>query len=295
MQNSIEEPNTTLPEPPPGASTWRDMLTGALGFILGGIAMLLVAFLGGRLLPIRSLLGLLPQEQVLQKLLWGIFLFLFLLILGGVAQGVLVGLTLLRIDRQAPRRRYILSGSLTFGLLQALLLVLFLLILALLYFYNNNADVRPRGVTVLLGGYGLLYGLLIGLLLGLTSVGWRHFWRVMLAAMLGYLLGGVATGLLLWLSGRLAGQGYRITGLLFLLAAVVALHFFGGASLGWEYHRLSRKRQSDGSLPGKAEPGSGAGSALPIADRLHRGPLRYHAPDPLRRHQARQSLHHAAV
>ena len=53
MQNSIEEPNTTLPEPPPGASTWRDMLTGALGFILGGIAMLLVAFLGGRLLPIQ--------------------------------------------------------------------------------------------------------------------------------------------------------------------------------------------------------------------------------------------------
>ena len=225
------------------------MLTGALGFILGGIAMLLVAFLGGRLLPIRSLLGLLPQEQVLQKLLWGIFLFLFLLILGGVAQGVLVGLTLLRIDRQAPRRRYILSGSLTFGLLQAVLLVLFLLLLALLFFYNNNADVRPRGVTVLLGGYGLLYGLLIGLLLGLTSVGGRHFWRVMLAAMLGYMLGGIATGLLLWLSGRLAGQGNRIIGLLFLLAAVVALHFFGGASLGWEYNRLARKRLAGGSLP----------------------------------------------
>jgi phosphatidylserine/phosphatidylglycerophosphate/cardiolipin synthase-like enzyme len=249
MEITSAEPSKPVPPPPPGSSTWRDMLTGALGFILGGIALLLVAFLGGRLLPINSLLGMLPQEQLLQKLLWGIFLFLFLLFLGGVAQGVLVGLTLARIDRLAPRRRYIVAGVVTFGLLQALLLLVFILILALLYFYNNNADVRARGLAVLFGGYGLLYGLLIGLLLGLTSVGWRHFWRVMLAAIFGYLLGGVATGLLLWLSGQLAGQGYRIAGLLFLLGAVVALHFFGGALLGWEYHRLARKRQAGGTLP----------------------------------------------
>ena len=242
-----------VPEPSPALQAasplWRDILTGAAGFILGGIALLLVLLLGSRLLPFKWLAGFLPQEQVLQKLLFGIFLFFLLLVLGGVAQGVVVGLTLHRIDRLATQRRYILAGGVTFGLLQALLLILFILVLALVFVFNNNADVSSKGLAFLFGVYGLIYGLLIGLLLGVTSVGWRHFWRVLLAAVVGYLLGGVATGYLLWFSGRLTDQGYRFAGLLFVLGAAVALHFFGGGLLGWEYHRLARKRQEDGALP----------------------------------------------
>lgn len=225
------------------------MLTGAGGFILGGIAMLLVVLVGSRLMPFRWLAGLLPQEQPLQKLLFGIFLFLFLLVLGGVAQGLVVGVTLKRIDPLALRRRYLFSGGVTFGLLQAVLLLLFVLILVLLFVFNNNADVNLKGLVFLFGVYGLVYGLLISLLLGLTSVGWRHFWRVLLAGVAGYLLGGIATGLLLWLSGRFTDQGYRIAGLLLLVAMAVALHFFGGGLLGLEYHRLARRRQETGSLP----------------------------------------------
>ena len=125
----------------------------------------------------------------------------------------------------------------------------FILILALLFVYNNNADVNPKGLAFLFGVFGLIYGLLISLLLGLTSVGWRHFWRVMLAGVAGYLLGGIATGLLLWLYGRATDQGYRIAGLLLVLAMAIALQFFGGGLLGWEYHRLARKRQEGGALP----------------------------------------------
>jgi len=86
-------------------------LTGVIGFwlgsILGNIFTYLIAVSG----IAGWILGFIPQEQILNRLLFAIVLAFITVCLGGVAAGVFNGWALNRIDTGGDRRRFMIGAG----------------------------------------------------------------------------------------------------------------------------------------------------------------------------------------
>jgi hypothetical protein len=232
------------PNPPAQNKNWKNTLNGALGFSLAGILAPLLAIALFRLLPLGRLIKSIGQTQALIALLWTVFIVLFVLVVAGAIQGLIIGYTLSRIDPLASQRRYLLAGAVGSGLIFAPLALVFFLLAVLISIFNNNADVSVRSFILFFGLFGVLNGLLFGALFGLIGVGWRHFWRYWLAALGGYTLGGMLLGLSIWLAARADAQDSRLLGILAVIGILVGMPALAGAAMGWTAGWFDRRRQT---------------------------------------------------
>jgi MFS family permease len=152
------------------ASSWRIFLTGLAGFLLAALVGVLAGFAFFRLGIYQFLINLVPEDQPLVRILSALFLVFAGMGLAGAAYGVVAGLTLLQIDPQGSRRRYILGGAFAYGITYGILLIPVLLLISLIGQYNQGSAKDPASFITLFGLIGLVFGLLSGLVLSLITV-----------------------------------------------------------------------------------------------------------------------------
>jgi phosphatidylserine/phosphatidylglycerophosphate/cardiolipin synthase-like enzyme len=146
---------------------------------------------------IRLIAGLIPDSQPFIQILFGIFLFLGTIGLGGALAGVLGGQAISRFSAATSESRFEWRGAISFFFAQALMAIPTLAILAVVSFFNQDIDVNYGKLPIIFSLVGLLYGLIGGLLFGLLTADLRRTFWITLAAMAGFGAGGLLLGLVL--------------------------------------------------------------------------------------------------
>jgi len=233
----------------PAKGPGHSILFAALGFGLSGVAGVLLAVFLFQSGIADWIVNLVSQAQPGQRLLVAIMLVITSLALSGAVVGGIGGWLLSLIDPLAVRKRYVLSGIVTFGLAQTLVVSLSIVLLVVLGIYYNNIDTQAFHMVLLFTIFGLTYGIIVGLIFGFSSVGFKYGWSVLLASMVGGLVGGALSGLLLNVfigAVRIGDQRlnyWLIIGIVFVFFGVM------GAPLGMLYAWFSRQRVLSGQLP----------------------------------------------
>ncbi len=204
-----------------------------------GLGYLIIYFLlRGPL--VRAMTTLVADDQPFIRVLLGIFLFLGVIGLAGALSGALGGYALSRFSDAATEKRFMRRGALSFYVAHALMALPALAIVAFVAFFNQDIDVSPAKLPVLLGVIGLLYGLIAGLLMGLQTAGLRRTLWVTVASIIGFGLGGLLLGLLLRGAAALEPGFWR------QMAVAVGFFLFGGAGgllLAFVYQGYQEHRQ----------------------------------------------------
>jgi hypothetical protein len=101
----------------------RSAITGVIGFwlgsILGNIFTYLIAISG----IVGWIVGFIPQEQILVRLLFAIVLAFLTVGLGGAVAGVFNGWALNRIDTGGDRRRFMVGAGYAYAVGHGILLI----------------------------------------------------------------------------------------------------------------------------------------------------------------------------
>jgi len=141
----------------------RSAITGVIGFwvgsMLGNIFTYLIAISG----IVGWMVGFIPQDQILVRLLFAIVLAFLTVGLGGAAAGVFNGWVLNRIDTGGDRRHYLVGAGYAYFVVHGILLLPILLLISLLGLYNNGPRIQPQAYLLLFSLLGLIYGLIISL------------------------------------------------------------------------------------------------------------------------------------
>jgi MFS family permease len=237
-------------------SRWRIFLNGLTGFLLAALVGVLAGFVFFRLGIYRFLIGLVPADQPLVRIVIALLLVFAGVALAGAAYGILSGVTLQRVDPQGSRRRYILGGAFAYGITYGILFIPSLLLIALLGQYNQGSSKDPASFIALFGLIGLAFGLLSGLALALVTVKVRYGWLPLLSSTLGGLAGGMLLGIVIWRHTFFLSQPTRQLQLLVFLI-FFALTFAGlvGGLLALAFDWVKRKR--DTRADRKVEPRRG--------------------------------------
>jgi len=230
-------------------SPGHSILFAALGFGFAGVAGVLTAVLLFRSNAVGWIIGLVNEDQPLQRLLLAIVLFIVGMALSGAVTGGLGGWLLSLVDPRAYRRRYVWSGAVAFSIPQAGIVSIALLLMSLLGLYYNNIDTRLLNFVAPFAIFGLAYGMVVGLVFGFASVGFKYGWSVLLATMLGGLIGGALVGALVNTSVGAVRMGDDRLNLWLILGITFIFFSVMGASLGLLYARFDRKRLQEGTLP----------------------------------------------
>src|SRR5512139_3203391 len=138
-------------------SRWKIFLNGLTGFLVAALAGVLVGFVFFRLGIYRFLIGLVPDDQPLVRIITALLLAFAGVALAGAAYGILSGVTLQRVDPQGSRRRYILGGAFAYGITYGILFIPSLLLIALLGQYNQGSSKDPASFIALFSLIGLIY------------------------------------------------------------------------------------------------------------------------------------------
>ncbi len=226
-------------------SRWKILLNGLTGFLLAALVGILTGFVFFRLGIYQFLIGLVPDDQPLVRIVTALLLVFAGVALAGAAYGILSGVTLQRVDPQGSRRRYLLGGAFAYGITYGILLVPSLLLIALLGQYNQGSSKDPASFIALFGLIGLLFGLLSGLALALVTVKVRYGWLPLLSSSLGGLAGGMLLGTVIWRHNFFLNQPTRQLQLLVFLI-FFALTFAGlvGGLLALAFDWVRRKRDT---------------------------------------------------
>ncbi|MFN2134693.1 MAG: phospholipase D-like domain-containing protein [Candidatus Promineifilaceae bacterium] len=217
MANEPSAENKQEVQYPLGVSALAFGAGMALGFII-------VYFLLSSPL-IRAIAALVEDGQPFVKVLFGIFLFLGTIGLGGALAGVMGGHALSRFSDAATEQRFQRRGAISFFVAHAVMALPALAMVGMVSFFNQDIDVSFSKLPMLFGLIGLLYGLLGGLLFGLQTAGLVRTLWVTLASMVGFGLGGLLLGLILRGAADLDPGFWRVL-------AVAAGFFLFGASGG---------------------------------------------------------------
>jgi phosphatidylserine/phosphatidylglycerophosphate/cardiolipin synthase-like enzyme len=188
---------------------------------------------------VEALAGLVSDSQPFLQLLFGIFLFLGTIGLGGALAGLLIGHALSRCSQAASESHFQRRGALTFFITHSIMTLPALAVVGVVSFFNQDIDVSITKLPTVFALLGLIYGLLAGLLLGLLTAGLRRTLWVTLAAMAGFGGGGLLLGLALRGGTSLESVIGR------LLAASAGFFLFGlvgGAALGLVYKGFQDQR-----------------------------------------------------
>jgi phosphatidylserine/phosphatidylglycerophosphate/cardiolipin synthase-like enzyme len=224
----------------------RSFLVGLVGFILGGIASALATFIIFRSGLLTLIINLVPEDQSLIRLLWGIFLLFIGVGLGGAVGGIVRGYTLHQIDREGNRKRYLWGGAYSMWISHGILVVLVVLLIGLISLYNNGSLRDPASYIVFFALVGVLFGVLNGATLSLITIRLRYAWLVWLGCIFASLVGGALFGALVWRWASYASSVSRgWEGLVFLILAGVTIYGLPGGLVGLIYDWLSRKRTTE--------------------------------------------------
>jgi len=224
----------------------RSFWIGLAGFILGGITSALATFIIFRSGLLSLIINLVPEEQSLIRLLWGIFLTFIGVGLGGAVGGLVRGYTLHQIDQVGNQKRYLWGGAYSTWISQGILVVPILLLLGLMSLYNNGSLRDPASYIAFFALVGGLFGLLNGATLSLITLRLRYAWIAWLGYLLASLVGGALFGVLVWRWESFASAVSRgWEGLAFLILAGVTIYGLPGGLLGLIYAWLSRKRTEE--------------------------------------------------
>ena len=224
----------------------RSFLVGLVGFLLGGIVSALATFIIFRSGLLSILTNLVPEEQTLIRLLWGIFLIFIGVGLGGAVGGLVRGYTLHQIDQEGNQKRYLWGGAYSTWISQGILVVPILLLIGLISLYNNGSLRDPASYIAFFALVGGLFGLLNGATLSLITLRLRYAWIAWLGYLFASLLGGALFGVLVWRWESFASAVSRgWEGLVFLILAGVTIYGLPGGLLGLIYAWLSRKRNTE--------------------------------------------------
>ena len=134
-------------------------LTGMAGFFISALAGILTGFLFFRLGITEFLTGLIPDDQPFIRLITALILSFLGIGLAGAVFGLLSGATLLRIDPQGSRKRYLMGGAFAYGISFAILLIPSLLLTTLFAKYNQGSSKDPGSYIALFAIIGLVYGI----------------------------------------------------------------------------------------------------------------------------------------
>ncbi len=224
-------------------SRYRDLFTGVIGLSLGGILGNLFTYLIIISGVVSWLLNLIPESQPLVRFFTAIISAFLIIALGGAVTGIINGLSLNRIDREAVRGYYIFGSGYAFAIAQGILVIPVMLLISLISFYNNAPRTQPSAYLIFFGMMGLIFGFLIDLVLSLITVRLRFGWRVLLAAILGYTIGGCLFGLALYNANLISvGTSNTMRALSRLIVLTIAIYIPSGAALGLAYHLIAKKR-----------------------------------------------------
>jgi phosphatidylserine/phosphatidylglycerophosphate/cardiolipin synthase-like enzyme/MFS family permease len=146
---------------------------------------------------IRFTAGMVPDSQPFVQLLFGIFLFLGTIGLGGALMGVLGGRAISRFSSATSESHFEWRSAFSFFIAQTLMAIPTLAIVAIVSFFNQDIDVNYGKLPLVFALIGILYGLIGGLLFGLLTAGLRRTFWITLAAMAGFGAGGLLLGLVL--------------------------------------------------------------------------------------------------
>jgi phosphatidylserine/phosphatidylglycerophosphate/cardiolipin synthase-like enzyme len=188
---------------------------------------------------IRAVAGFLPDSQPFIQLLFGIFLFLGALGLGGALMGVLGGHAISRFSRATSEGAFEWRGALSFFIAQALMALPALAIVAIVSFFNQDIDVNHGKLPAVFALVGVLYGLLGGLFFGLLTAGLRRTFWITLASAAGFGLGGLLLGIALRGAAEFGPGFWRlliVSGGFFIFGAA------GGAALALVYQGYQDQR-----------------------------------------------------
>lgn len=224
-------------------STLQNIMTGVVGFSLGGILGNFFTYLIVISGIFSRMLNMIPESQPLVRLFTAITSAFIIIGLGGAVTGMINGLSLIRIDREAVRGHYIFGSGYAFAIVQGILVIPIMLSISLISFYNNAPRTQPSAYLIFFGLMGLIFGLLIGLVISLITVRVRFGWRVLLAAILGYTIGGGFLGLALYNVNLISiGTSYTMRALSRLIILTITIYIPSGAALGLAYHWITKKR-----------------------------------------------------
>ncbi len=245
----------------------RSAVTGVIGFwlgsILGNIFTYLVAISG----IVGWIVGFVPQEQILVRLLFAIALAFLTVGLGGAVAGVFNGWVLNRIDTGGDRRHFLVGAGYAYFVGHGILLIPIILVISLLGLYNNGPKIQPQSYVLLFSLFGLIYGLIIGLTLSLLTVNFKRIWGVLLAVVVGYTLGGFLLGLFLWRADLFSSGLIPLRVILRLIFMSLLINLPAGALVGLAYHNLAQKELNlgrDALKPGRLQQGVVIGVSLVI-------------------------------
>ncbi len=250
----------------------RNFLTGALGYLAGAAAALLLIVLAARFNLLRGLLSLIDQDQTLVKVL-GIPVFAGLILaLCGAVLGGIGGWVLAKRLGVTRKRLQVAASSIAYAISVSVLALIFLLLISFVAMYNNLTTNRVDQFGIIFGLFGLVFGLLAGLLQGLMSLCLRYAWKVLLASILGYMLGGGILGLIIRLVNPTTTiQSSPVLTVLVLVLGLAVPFALGGGALGFTYGRLLRQENDKGITPEALQPSgwqlgivAGIGLALTI-------------------------------
>ncbi|MFC1921645.1 phospholipase D-like domain-containing protein [Chloroflexota bacterium] len=220
----------------------RDVLTGVVGFSIGGIAGNLFTYLIIISGFAAWLINLIPESQPIVRLLTAILTAFLVVAMGGAVTGVINALAIRRVDQEANRRKYLLGFAYAFAIGQGIFFIPTLLLISLISLYNNDPRTQPEAYLIFFGLLGLIYGLLIGILLSFMTVRIRYSWIVLLASILGLAIGGVLLGLVLYNVNLISGTSQVLKAILRLGVLSLMIYIPIGAALGLGYHFIAKKR-----------------------------------------------------
>lgn len=175
----------------------RNFLRGASGYVAGyAIGSLTLWFLA-RIGLASWLVRLVDESQPLIRLLAiPIFAGLIIALVGAILGGV-GGWTMGSILGISSKRRQVLGGAISFGIILSVLTLVFLLLIGFIGIYNNFTRNQVEHYGLIFGLFWLAFGFLIGLIQGLLTLRLKDSWRLWLASMLGFGLGGLLMGFLI--------------------------------------------------------------------------------------------------
>lgn len=243
----------------------RSVITGVVGFWLGGILGNFATFLIIISGSVGWILAFLPEEQSLVRLLFAIVLAFVTVGLGGVVTGVFNGWALNRIDTGSDLRQLLVGAGYAYGVSQGILLIPMLLVISLIALYNNGSKSQPQAYLLLFGLFGLVYGLIIGLILAPLTVNFKRMWGVLLAFVFGYLLGGILLGFFLWQADLISSGSIPLRAILRLVFMSLLANIPAGALVGLAFHRLAENRSLSDMAnlrPGRVQRGIVIGLSL---------------------------------
>ena len=132
-------------------SRLRGVLTGIVGFSVGGILGNLTSCFIAISGVVGWLLNIIPDSQPLVRLFTAIISAFLVIALGGAVNGVINGLTLNRIDSGAEKRQYIFGSGYAFAVGQGIFVIPTLLIISLISLYNNAPRSQPSAYLIFFG------------------------------------------------------------------------------------------------------------------------------------------------